>query len=511
MGRRATVADLLRACAVALVCGLTGFGYCAVAPVGAARAAPVAPATEPVPPAPTVQFVDRLGCRVEPGAQPVVAAPCPVLAHPVVGFAATPSGAGTWAAASDGGVFTAGDARFFGSTGAMRLNEPVVGMAATPGGGGYWLVASDGGVFAFGDARFFGSTGAMRLNEPVVGMAATPGGGGYWLVASDGGVFAFGDARFSGSGAGMVRTGVAVNLAPTPGGAGYWLATSAGAVLTFGDARFFGALPSRDGTAAVAGLLPSPSGGGYTLFDYAGGSTSFGDAPTIPAAPARTVPVVGLASGRTAVAGGGAYELLGPAAATGRRPVTKPAGATVALTFDDGPDPTWTPAVLDVLDTYGARATFFAVGSEVRKYPELAREIVRRGHAIANHSWSHARLPLLDDAGIRRELASTNDAIEVATGRRPSCMRPPYGATDARIVAGAQRLALEQILWNGDPEDYTRPGAAVIARRVVAAARAGRILLLHDGGGNRSQTVAALPAVINGIRAKGLGFSMVCG
>ena len=83
---------------------------------------------------------------------------------------------------------------FFGSTGALRLNEPVVGMAATPDGGGYWLVASDGGIFSFGDARFFGSTGALHLNEPVVGMAATPDGGGYWLVASDGGVFSFGDA-----------------------------------------------------------------------------------------------------------------------------------------------------------------------------------------------------------------------------------------------------------------------------------------------------------------------------
>ncbi len=78
----------------------------------------------------------------------------------------------------------------------MHLNQPIVGMAATPDGKGYWLVASDGGIFTFGDAAFFGSTGAIHLNAPVVGMAATPDGKGYWLVASDGGIFTFGDAAF---------------------------------------------------------------------------------------------------------------------------------------------------------------------------------------------------------------------------------------------------------------------------------------------------------------------------
>jgi hypothetical protein len=81
----------------------------------------------------------------------------------------------------------------------MRLNKPVVGMASAPGGGGYWLVASDGGIFSFGDARFHGSTGSLRLNKPVVGMASAPGGGGYWLVASDGGIFSFGNAGYYGS------------------------------------------------------------------------------------------------------------------------------------------------------------------------------------------------------------------------------------------------------------------------------------------------------------------------
>ena len=109
-----------------------------------------------------------------------------------------------------------------GSMGGHPLNQPVVGMAANPSGGGYWLVASDGGVFSFGDAGFDGSTGGMQLNEPIVGMAATPGGGGYWLVAADGGVFSFGDAPFEGSDGGVARSAPAVAIAGRQGG--YWIA-----------------------------------------------------------------------------------------------------------------------------------------------------------------------------------------------------------------------------------------------------------------------------------------------
>src|SRR5205807_225050 len=111
---------------------------------------------------------------------------------------------------------------FLGSTGALRLNKPVVGMAATPSSHGYWLVASDGGIFSFGDAGFFGSTGALRLNKPVVGMAATPSGRGYWLVASDGGIFAFGDASTHGSPSGNAIPApiVAIAAPPPPAGPG---------------------------------------------------------------------------------------------------------------------------------------------------------------------------------------------------------------------------------------------------------------------------------------------------
>ena len=113
------------------------------------------------------------GCS--PSATPASSAPPARSAsnRPIVGMAATPSGAGYWLVASDGGVFAFGDAGFSGSTGGLSLNRPIVGMAATPTGRGYWLVATDGGLFAFGDADFFGSTGAISLNRPIVGMAVT--------------------------------------------------------------------------------------------------------------------------------------------------------------------------------------------------------------------------------------------------------------------------------------------------------------------------------------------------
>ena len=137
------------------------------------------------------------------------------LNKPIVGMAATPTGHGYWLVASDGGIFTFGDAGFFGSTGNVRLNKPIVGMAATPTGHGYWLVASDGGIFTFGDAGFFGSTGNVHLDQPVVGMAPSPLGTGYWMVAADGGIFTF-NVPFEGSASGASATTVGMALTTAP-------------------------------------------------------------------------------------------------------------------------------------------------------------------------------------------------------------------------------------------------------------------------------------------------------
>ena len=196
------------------------------------------------------------------------------LNRPVVAMASTPGGTGYWLAASDGGIFAFGDAAFYGSTGAIPLNQPITGMAATgsspgtpqtPGGKGYWLVARDGGIFAFGDAAFYGSTGAIPLNQPITGMAATPSGKGYWLVAGDGGVFAFGDAGSYGSlpGTGLCSLPRAAGIVASTTSKGYWVVTADGAVWPFGDASDYGSLvtlglPGRSDVLNLAGVRPRP-------------------------------------------------------------------------------------------------------------------------------------------------------------------------------------------------------------------------------------------------------------
>ena len=159
---------------------------------------------------------------------------------PAVGVAYTPDDGGYWIDASDGGIFSEGDAAFHGSAGDIALNKPVVGMAATSGGGGYWLVASDGGIFTYGDAAFHGSAGYMALNQPIVGMAATPDGGGYWLVASDGGIFTYGDAAFEGSAGNIALNKPIIGMARTNNGQGYILVASDGGIFSYGNAVFEG-------------------------------------------------------------------------------------------------------------------------------------------------------------------------------------------------------------------------------------------------------------------------------
>ena len=217
------------------------------------------------------------------------------LAQAVVGTAATPSGNGYWLVASDGGIFSFGDAAFHGSTGAMRLNKPIVGMAPTPSGDGYWLVASDGGIFSFGDAAFHGSTGAIVLNKPIVGMTATPSGNGYWLVASDGGIFSFGDAAFHGSTGAISLVSPIVGMASTPSGNGYWLVASDGGIFSFGDAAFAGSTGGIRLASAIVGMIASTDGGGYALVAADGGIFNFGDAPFFGSAAGATGRVVGIA------------------------------------------------------------------------------------------------------------------------------------------------------------------------------------------------------------------------
>jgi len=205
---------------------------------------------------------------------------------------------GYWLNATDGGVFSFGNAQFHGSTGGMVLNQPVVGMAATHDAGGYWEVATDGGVFSFGDAQFHGSTGSIRLNKPMVGMAVTPDGGGYWLVASDGGIFAYGDAGFFGSTGSLTLNKPVIGMVPTHDGLGYWLIASDGGLFAYGDATFHGSLGSSPPPTPIVGVAPSPDGGGYWMLEANGTVHAFGDAPTVGISPASP-PLSGMRSPMT--------------------------------------------------------------------------------------------------------------------------------------------------------------------------------------------------------------------
>ena len=220
------------------------------------------------------------------------------LVKPVVAVAPTASKNGYWLVASDGGIFSYGDATFHGSMGGKPLNAPIVGMAATPDGGGYWLVASDGGIFSFGDAAFHGSMGGKPLNKPIVGMAATPSGLGYWLVASDGGIFSFGDAAFHGSMGGKPLNKPIVGMAATPSGLGYWLVASDGGIFNFGDAGFFGSAGGTPLNKPAVGVSATPDGRGYWIAASDGGIFNYGDANFYGSegGAALNKPVVGVAS-----------------------------------------------------------------------------------------------------------------------------------------------------------------------------------------------------------------------
>jgi len=168
----------------------------------------------------------------------------------------------------------------------------------------------------------------------------------------------------------------------------------------------------------------------------------------------------------------------------------------VALTFDDGPSETQTPAILETLVHYGARATFFEEGRHVAGREALMRQILAAGDEIGNHSFDH---PV--DPG-EWELATTQELVRGATGFTPCLFRPPYGEVDKRVERAARANGLEMVLWTLDSNDDQHPGVGPIRARVVRHAKAGSIVLMHDGG-HHPETVKALPGIIEGLRARG--------
>ncbi|QEV02712.1 polysaccharide deacetylase family protein [Streptomyces viridifaciens] len=253
---------------------------------------------------------------------------------------------------------------------------------------------------------------------------------------------------------------------------------------------------------------------GMSLLGAAAGCRSpwSGDAPTGPEAAAGPQEVLVPAEGSPSPSASSPVPSPAPPSASGSasessvQPVRKslseaesrpvyeldPAQRVVALTIDDGPDPKYTPAVLDLLQQHGIRATFFLIGENAVEHPALVREIADRGHHIANHTWTHPDLRHMPESAVRDELERTSDLLHRTTGRLPTWFRAPGGDWSPVSLKVAADLGLRNMGWSVDPRDWSRPGTPAIIDTILKEVRPGAIVLNHDGGGDRSQTVAAL-------------------
>ena len=233
--------------------------------------------------------------------------------------------------------------------------------------------------------------------------------------------------------------------------------------------------------------------------------------PALAVAPARWPWVAGtlIANHYVTIAGGllPRSALLGPNL---RRSKTAEAKGAVVLTFDDGPDPEVTPAVLDFLDARGAKATFFCIGEQVASHRELAAEIGRRGHRLENHSYSHRNAFFFHRPGtLDREIGRCQDELERASGRRPAFFRAPAGIRSPLLQSALERAELRLASWTRRGFDTASTDPAAVALRLTKGMRAGDVILLHDGGRGRGVerapvVLAALPRVFDAIESAGL-------
>jgi peptidoglycan-N-acetylglucosamine deacetylase len=186
----------------------------------------------------------------------------------------------------------------------------------------------------------------------------------------------------------------------------------------------------------------------------------------------------------------------------------------VALTFDDGPNPDWTPPLLAKLAEYRVPATFFVLGRNLERHPEIGRQIVREGHEVGNHTYDHRILPLSSTAGIVRELESTQALISELLDVRPVFLRPPNGLFSRRVLDVADRLGYRVVVGDVFPVDVALPGPEVITARVLRRVRPGSIIILHDGyvgrfDRDKSQTIRAMDGLLPRLRDQGYEFVML--
>jgi peptidoglycan/xylan/chitin deacetylase (PgdA/CDA1 family) len=186
----------------------------------------------------------------------------------------------------------------------------------------------------------------------------------------------------------------------------------------------------------------------------------------------------------------------------------------IALTYDDGPNDPHTPHLLEVLAKHNVRATFFLIGRYVQQRPDLAREIIRAGHIVGNHTFTHPLLTFKSASEIKRELATCRSALQDAIGDHSILFRPPFGGRRPAVLRIARELGLEPIMWNVTGYDWNAPPAAVIEQKVAGRIHGGDVILLHDGGhkqmgADRSQTVIATDRLITRCKTEGYEFATI--
>lgn len=183
----------------------------------------------------------------------------------------------------------------------------------------------------------------------------------------------------------------------------------------------------------------------------------------------------------------------------------------VCLTFDDGPDPTYTPQILSVLKQNQAKATFFLTGNQAEHYPDIVRQEIAEGHEIANHTFHHKYLSRFSEDQIQSEILKAQDSIFTITGRTTKLFRPPGGYYNERIVNAAKKNGYTVVMWSWHQEtkDWSDPGVNRIVNKVLKNTRNGDIILLHDHSGDRSQTVDAVAKIIPELKERGYQFITV--
>lgn len=188
---------------------------------------------------------------------------------------------------------------------------------------------------------------------------------------------------------------------------------------------------------------------------------------------------------------------------------TKPLPGTVTLTFDDGPSPVYTPQVLAILKRYNIHAVFFVMAGLAKAHPAVVKQIIASGNTVQSHTIWHPKLTKLSASQLQREIAGSKQIIQSILGHPPVCLRPPYFLTNKNVSHVITANGMTQVMGYMT-EDYKPMGVQPLIHHVLSVVRPGMVLVFHDGDKGRAQTVAALPAIIEGIQHKGIGFSTIC-